>query len=427
MSDATKDDLLQKPISRRDMLKLGAAGGVGLLLGAGGLTGVLAGTGMLKDSAKAADAQTAGDTVPFYGKHQAGIVTPAQDFVCLGAFDVTTTDRGALRTLFQKWTEASAKLAQGHGVGDESGNPVLPPVDTGEAMGLNAAGITITFGVGASLFDGRFGLGSKRPAALVDLPAFGGDELQPEWTGGDIAVQVCANDPQVAFHALRNLARIARGKAVLRWVQDGFQRTRTADPNGSTPRNLLGFKDGTNNPDVKKDAVADDIVWATQSDGANWMANGTYMIMRRIRMRIEVWDRTHLNEQEATFGRHRDSGAPLGEKDEFAPLDFAKQDDKGKPMIPMNSHVAVANMGGKVKIHRRGYSYSSGIDLKTGQLDAGLLFICFNRDPRRQFIPMQQALAAQDKLNEYIVHVGSAIFAVLPGAKEGGYIGETLF
>ncbi|MFD2170810.1 iron uptake transporter deferrochelatase/peroxidase subunit [Tumebacillus lipolyticus] len=426
MSDSQKDELMQKPISRREMLKLGAAGGVGLLLGAGGITGVLAGSGMI-NTAKSTTAQTNEEVVPFYGKHQQGIITPAQDFICLGAFDLTTSSREDVRKLFQKWTQAAAELSTGAGVGEESNNPNLPPVDTGEAMGLAATGITITFGVGPSLFDDRFGLAGKRPAALTDLPPFGGDELLPQWSGGDIAVQVCANDPQVAFHALRNLTRIARGKAVLRWVQDGFQRTRTADPSGSTPRNLLGFKDGTNNPNVQDADLANEVVWVQPDDGAGWLADGSFMIVRRIRMRIEVWDRTPLNEQEATFGRHRVSGAPLGETDEFATLDVEKKDEQGQPQIPVNSHVALAHMGGKVKIHRRGYSYSSGIDAKTGQLDAGLLFICFNRDPRKQFIPMQKALAGQDKLNEYIVHVGSAIFACLPGVQAGGYIGETLF
>lgn len=423
-----KVDLLRKPLSRRDMLKMAGAGGVGLLLGAGGLAGVLAGNGLWKGAGTAATTpDVSADIVPFYGTHQAGIVTPAQDFICLGAFDLTTTDLGDVRVLFQKWTEAAARMCAGQGVGEESDNPYMPPLDTGEAIGLKAVRTTITFGVGPSFFDSRFGLAGKRPQALVDLPAFGGDELVPEWVGGDIGVQVCANDPQVAFHALRNLARIARGKAVLRWVQEGFQRTAAADPTGSTPRNLMGFKDGTGNPNVQDPAVANEVVWVQPSDGADWMVNGSYMIMRRIRMRIEVWDRTTLSDQEATFGRHRSTGAPLGGKDEFEPLDLGKKDDKGRPVTPVNSHVALAHMEGKVKIHRRGYSYSSGIDLKTGQLDAGLLFICFNRDPRRQFIPMQHKLAAQDALNEYIVHVGSAIFACLPGAKQGGYIGETLF
>ncbi|HEU4964884.1 MAG TPA: iron uptake transporter deferrochelatase/peroxidase subunit [Bacilli bacterium] len=414
-------------MSRREMLRMAGVGGVGLLVGAGGLTGVLAGTGMLQAGAAPATVKASEDTVPFYGTHQAGIVTPMQDFICLGAFDLTVSNVQEVRELFRKWTDASARICAGQGVGKESDNPHLPPVDTGEAMGLNTVRTTITFGVGPSFFDGRFGLASKRPAALVDLPAFRGDELDDEWVGGDIGVQVCANDPQVAFHALRNLARIARGKAVLRWVQEGFQRTGAADPQGSTPRNLLGFKDGTGNPNVQDPSVADDVVWVQPSDGPNWMVNGSYMVMRRIRMRIEVWDRTTLQEQEATFGRRRDNGAPLGGHGEFDTLDLAKKDAMGKPMIPNDSHVALAHMEGKVKILRRGYSYSSGMDRKTGQLDAGLLFIAYNRDPRQQFIPMQQKLAAADKLNEYIVHVGSAIFACLPGAKQGGYIGDTLF
>ena len=425
-NNAPKDDLFSSPMSRRELLKLTGAGVGGLLLGGGGVTGALAGAGMLGGSSETASVPAA-DTVPFTGKHQAGILTPAQDFIYLGAFELTTTDLSEVRDLFQKWTRAAKSMTGGQAVGEESDNPHLPPVDTGEASGLAPCKLTITFGVGASLFDERFGLGSKRPPALVDIPVFGGDELLPEWNGGDIAVQVCANDPQVAFHALRNLVRIARGKAVLHWVQEGFQRTSTADPQGATPRNLMGFKDGTNNPNAQDPAVGNDVVWVQPSDGPNWMVDGTYMVVRRIRMRIEVWDRSSLGDQEATFGRHRSTGAPLGGTNEFDPLDFAKKDEKGKPMIPMNSHVALANMGGKVQILRRGYSYSSGVDLKTGQLDAGLLFICFNRDPRKQFIPMQQVLASQDRLNEYIVHVGSAMFAVLPGATDGGYIGETLF
>ncbi|WP_248929229.1 iron uptake transporter deferrochelatase/peroxidase subunit [Paenibacillus hamazuiensis] len=424
MGDSENKSFLQKPLSRRDALKLAGAGGIGLLLGAGGVKGLAMGQNLMtKSTASASDK----GIVPFYGKHQAGIVTPAQDFICMGAFDFTAGDIAAVRELFKSWTEAAARMAQGQGVGEETGNALLPPQDTGEAMGLAAVRTTITFGLGASFFDGRFGLAGKRPPGFVDMPRFKGDDLRSEWSGGDVVVQACADDPQVAFHAIRNLVRIARGKAVLRWMQEGFQRTGAADPKGATPRNLLGFKDGTNNPNVQDPQVADEVVWAKGTDGAEWMDGGTYMVMRRIRMRIEVWDRTTLGEQEATFGRSRDSGAPLGQKNEFDPLDFDKKDESGKPMIPANSHVALAHMDGKVKIWRRGYSYSNGIDMKTGQIDAGLLFICFNRDPRNQFIPMQQKLAAQDKLNEYIVHVGSGLYACLPGAKQGGYIGDTLF
>ncbi|MGG1659087.1 iron uptake transporter deferrochelatase/peroxidase subunit [Brevibacillus sp. NRS-1366] len=419
------EETANKKITRRDALKLAGMGGIGLLLGAGGMKTLLPSTSTAQ---KASPAPASVDgIIPFYGKHQSGITTPMQDFICMGAFELTTTSLDDVRKLFQSWTSAAARLSAGKNVDDESDNPHLPPVDTGESMGLGPMRMTITFGLGASFFDERFGLAGKRPAPLVDLPRFNSDEIRKEWSGGDIVVQVCANDPQVAFHALRNLARIARGKAVLHWLQDGFQRTSAADPSGSTPRNLMGFKDGTNNPPVSDPKVSDEIVWAGSADDPTWMAGGSYMVMRRIRMRIEVWDRSSLDDQENTFGRHRQSGAPLGKSGEFDDLELDRKDSAGKPVIAANSHVALAHMDGKVKILRRGYSYSSGMDIKTGQLDAGLLFICFNRDPRKQFIPMQQKLATVDLLNEYITHVGSGLYACLPGASEGGYIGDTLF
>ncbi|NOU97742.1 deferrochelatase/peroxidase EfeB [Paenibacillus sp. LMG 31456] len=429
MTTERPEDASHKKITRRDALKLAGVGGVGLLLGAGGMNGWLqGGAGSSKASTAAASATASAEgIIPFYGKHQAGILTPMQDFICMAAFDLTATTLEDVRKLFKIWTSASARLAEGKFVEEESDNPHLPPGDTGESAGLRPVRTTITFGLGASFFDDRFGLAGKRPAPLVDLPRFNSDEIRKEWSGGDIVVQVCANDPQVAFHALRNLARIARGKAVLHWVQEGFQRTGASDPSGSTPRNLMGFKDGSNNPKVSDPAVADEIVWAQSSDNPAWMAGGSYMVMRRIRMRIEVWDRSSLDDQEATFGRHRHSGAPLSKAGEFDELELDRKDDKGNPVIPANSHVALSHMDGQVKILRRGYSYSSGMDVKTGQLNAGLLFICFNRDPRKQFIPMQQKLASMDKLNEYIAHVGSGLYACLPGASAGGYIGDTLF
>jgi deferrochelatase/peroxidase EfeB len=170
-----------------------------------------------------------------------------------------------------------------------------------------------------------------------------------------------------------------------------------------------------------------ELVWAQLSDGPAWMAGGSYMVARRIRMRIEVWDRSALSDQEATFGRYRDSGAPFGAKREFDPLPLEAKGADGQPVIPMTAHVRLAHSDGKEKIVRRSYSYSSGIDRQTGQLDAGLFFICYQRDVRKQFIPIQQRLAKQDKLNEYISHVGSAVFACFPGVREGGYIGQELF
>ncbi|TCM89819.1 deferrochelatase/peroxidase EfeB [Paenibacillus sp. BK033] len=417
------DSILEKPISRRDILRLAGVGGAGLLLGASGVGAIFGAKGHAVSGAAKPSSE---DRIEFYGKHQAGITTPAQDFLMFAAFDLTTESVDDVRKLFKAWTEASASMARGEMIGEVNDNLNLPPADTGEAAGLNPSKTTITFGVGPSFFDSRFGLASKRPAALVDLPAFGGDELREEWCGGDIGVQVNANDMQTAFHAVRNLARIARGKAVLRWTQEGFQRTGGSDPKGATPRNLMGFKDGTGNPDTKDEALMNDVVWAQSGDGTPWMAGGSYMVVRRIRIRVEVWDRSTLGDQEATFGRHRGSGAPIGSKNEFDPVDLAKKDEQGKPLIPVNSHVALARGNGSVKILRRSYSYSSGMDNRTGQFDAGLLFICYNRDTRKQFIPMQQKLGQMDALNEYIVHNGSAVFACFPGVREGGYIGDTL-
>ncbi|WP_409340728.1 iron uptake transporter deferrochelatase/peroxidase subunit [Paenibacillus sp. MBLB4367] len=417
-------------LSRREMLKIAGIGGVGLLLGSVGAGGVLAGTGMLDGSRESsASPGTAGtqDSIPFYGAQQAGIVTPSQDFLCFASFDLTTNQVSEVIELLRTWTEAAARLSEGRPVGSESKNANLPPTDTGEAAGLHPGRLTLTFGAGASLFDGRFGLASKRPPALIDLPRFAGDNLREEWCGGDIGVQVCANDLQTAFHAVRNLARLARGVAVLRWTQEGFQRTAGSSQGTETPRNLLGFKDGTGNPDTADAETMKKVVWAQAADGPAWMNNGSYMVTRRIRMRIEVWDRSSLNDQQATFGRYRDTGAPLGMGNEFDPIPLDRKSEKDAPVIPDNSHIRLAHGDGSVKILRRSYSYSSGIDHQTGQLDAGLFFIAYQRDPRTQFVPMQDRLAKQDKLNEYIVHVGSAVFACFPGVREGGYIGEGLF
>lgn len=429
VDNVKQDGMLKKPISRRDLLRMAGVGGAGLLFGASGMGGVWAAAekSVSASVAKETGKSSNGEFVDFYGKHQAGITTPAQDFLVFAAFDLTTESLADVKKLFQTWTKASAAMAEGHMIGEANDNVNMPPSDTGEAAGLTPSRTTITFGVGASFFDSRYGLAAKKPAPLADLPPFGGDELREEWSGGDIGVQVNANDLQIAFHAIRNLARLARGKAVLRWTQEGFQRTGGADPSGATPRNLMGFKDGTNNPDTSDDSVMNKVVWASASDGAGWMEGGTYMVVRRIRIRVEVWDRSTLGDQEATFGRHRASGAPLGGSQEHDAPDFDKLDEKGKPVIPVNAHMRLARGDGSIQILRRSYSYSSGMDHKMGQLDAGLLFICFNRDTSKQFTPMQKKLGQNDLLNEYIVHVGSAQFACFPGVREGGYIGETLF
>lgn len=245
--------------------------------------------------------------------------------------------------------------------------------------------------------------------------------------GGDLCIQACADDLQVVFHAVRNLLRIARGTAKLRWAQTGFQRSKQADFKNTTPRNLFGFKDGTVNPVVTNKKEMNQHVWVQPGDGPDWLVNGTYLVVRRIQMFIEVWDRSTLKEQENTFGRYRSNGAPLGQKNEFEQLDLDKKNELGQYHIPENSHTRLSHGDGSQKILRRAYSYSDGMDKKTGSFDAGLLFLSFQRSPSKQFIPIQHRLAKMDKLNEYTTHRGSAIFACLPGTEQGGYIGETLF
>lgn len=420
--DSKSNPILDKKLSRRDMLRLTGATSLGLLLGGGGVSGFMAARKAVAEPKNIANE----DSISFYGSNQAGILTPAQNFIYFAAFDLTTTNLSDVKKLMQAWTTAAASLTSGTLIGDVNDKPNLPPSDTGEADGLTPSRLTLSFGVGPSFFDDRFGLSSKRPAQLADLPAFAGDNLDPKWCGGDLCVQACADDLQVAFHAIRNLARIARGTAVLRWTQEGFQRTGTADPKGATPRNLLGFKDGTGNPDTSDDKEMNTVVWNQSSDGPAWMSGGTYMAVRRVRLRIEVWDRSSLSDQENTFGRYRHTGAPIGAKEEFDDLDLKAADAAGKPIIPPNSHSALAHGDGTVKMLRRSYSYSSGLDNATGQLDAGLLFISFQRDLKKQFIETQQRLAKNDLLNEYMTHTGSAVFACFSGVHAGGYIGDGL-
>jgi deferrochelatase/peroxidase EfeB len=212
----------------------------------------------------------------------------------------------------------------------------------------------------------------------------------------------------------------------MRWSQIGFGRTSSTSKAQETPRNLMGFKDGTNNVKAEDGDLMDGYVWVQPGDGPAWMRDGTYVVARRIRMLIEVWDRSSLNDQEQTIGRHRLSGAPIGSEDEFDPVDLEATDTDGKPLIPTDSHVRLSRAPDE-KILRRGYSFTDGMDSKRGQLDAGLFFISFQRDPQKQFVPLQRRLAENDALNEYIAHTGSALFAIPPGAQQDGYVGETLF
>jgi deferrochelatase/peroxidase EfeB len=407
--------------SRRRFLG-GALGTAGVAVAGG------AGFGVARATAQPSSSTAA--QVPFYGGHQAGIATPAQDRLAFAAFDVTSSDPMALQQMLGTWAAAAAQMTKGLQVGAVETQPQAPPIDTGEAVGLPASQLTITVGFGPSLFDDRFGLAAHRPRALADLPALPGDALDPDRSGGDLCVQACADDPQVAFHAIRNFARLARGTAVMRWSQLGFGRTSSTSATQETPRNLMGFKDGTRNIKAEDRSDFDDYVWVGPETDQPWMRGGSYLVARRIRMLIESWDTDFLADQEDVFGRYKTSGAPLSGKKEFDTPDLSAKDKDGKPAIPLNAHIRLAApaSNGGVKILRRGYSYTDGIDQTTGLLDAGLFFIVYQKDPHRQFVEIQSRLGQHDLLNEYIRHTSSALFAVPPGLQgPGDWWGKSLF
>ena len=409
-------------ISRRELFRVAGAAGAGLTLGVGGSAALRGPLDAHDETTVLPDLQT----VAFHDTHQAGIATAQQEHLHFAALDIVTEEMIEVRDLLRAWSEAAARMTTGEPAGEDNYAQFTPPDDTGEAFDLSPARLTVTFGFGPSLFvEGRFGF--SRPEALAPLPPLTGDVLDEGRSDGDLCVQACADDPQVAFHAVRNLVRLARGVAVVRWSQLGFGRTASTSKTQSTPRNLMGLKDGTANIKAEDEDAMRRFVWVPQGEGPAWMAGGTYLVARRIRMLIEVWDRVSLGEQEASVGRHKYSGAPIGKGDEFDPVDLEAKGEDGLPLIDKDAHVRLARQSEDEKILRRGYSFTDGFDAERGQLDAGLFFISFQRDPNKQFVPLQQRLAANDRLNEYIRHTGSALFACPPGAREGGYVGERLF
>lgn len=408
--------------SRRSLL---GWGGAGLALGAAAAGGAVA----MARSDSGDDVVPAGATgaaVAFHGAHQAGIATGVQDRLHFAAFDVKTDDREEFVTLLKEWTEAAARMTAGHAVGEGAfgGLAEAPPDDTGEALGLKPSRLTLTIGFGPSLFakhGDAFGLTGKRPEALVDLPQFPGDNLDRARGGGDLCVQACADDPQVAVHAIRNLARIGFGKVAIRWSQLGFGKTSSTTPEAQTPRNLMGFKDGTRNISGTDEKALAEHVWVGAKDGPDWMVGGSYLVARRIRMHIETWDRTSLQEQEDIFGRDKGEGAAVGKAKE--------RDEPFLRAMKPDAHVRLAHprSNGGATILRRGYSFTDGTD-GLGRLDAGLFFLAYQRDVREGFIPVQRSLAASDALNEYIQHVGSAVFAIPPGVRDkNDWWGRALF
>lgn len=400
------------------------------LFGAVGAGAALVGVGAIAGNATATGSESpTSDVVEFRGDHQAGIVTPAQDRMHFVAFDITTDSREEFVALLRKWTDMAERLTKGEETfedGAVGAGEYKPPSDTGEALGLAASSLTLTIGFGPGLFD-RFGLADKKPASLADLQHFPADNLDPARSGGDLCIQACANDPQVAVHAIRNLARVGFGTVSVKWSQLGFGRTSSTSTAQATPRNLFGFKDGTANLKAEDPQMLDENVWVDPADDQAWMGGGSYLVARRIRMLIESWDRTTLKEQERVIGRSKGTGAPLGLTDEFDALDLDSKGPDG-PLIDADAHVRLASkeeLGG-IQILRRGYNFTDGSD-GFGHLDAGLFFIAYCRDPLTQFVPLQLALARTDLLNEYIQHVGSAVFACPPGLGESEYWGSMLF
>ena len=393
----------EKKMDRREFLKKAGIGGAGLALGVSGASAFFA--NKAQEEKKISDG---GEEISFYGEHQAGITTPMQKNIYFVVLDLHSTNKEEVIKTFKDWTDYSSKLVDGELVKKDGSNALLPPSDTGETVGLNPYRLTLTFGVSADFLK-KMGLEKKRPKEFRDLPPFPKEQLQEKYTGGDIVIQACADDEQVAFHAVRNLVRKARNTVTMKWSQSGFA---AIGDRMSTPRNLFGFKDGTAN--VTKEKDFDKVIW---TDSEDWMKGGTYMAVRRIQMFLETWDRTNLQEQENTFGRYKESGAPFGKKDEFDEVDL--------DLLPVDSHVRLAKEVNK-PIYRRSYSYSDGIVEKTGQFDTGLLFLAFQKNPD-SFVKVQTNLGAQDKMNEYVTHIGSGLFACFAGVKKGEYLGQKLF
>ncbi len=420
--------------SRRRFLGGAAAAGVGLAAG----VGVAAGYGIRSANddqsgtaaAQSADPEaTANAVVPFYGARQAGITTAQQERLMFAALDVTTTDVEELKRMLGRWAAIAARLTAGKLVSDSPVRDEQPPFDTGEALDLGPHSLTITVGFGPSLFDDRFGLAARLPAELTPFGTIPGDAvMKPAISDGDLCIQACADDPQVVFHAIRNMVRAARGTAVLKWSQLGFGRASATGAGQRTPRNLMGFKDGTNNIHADDTAALDEQVWVAQ--GAGWMAGGSYLVARKIRMEIEAWDTDPLTDQERIFGRNKTTGAPITGGDEFTPFDFGKTTASGAPVIDVDAHTRLASpeQNGGIRLLRRGYNYTDGQDPDTGKLAAGLFFIAFQRDPQTQFKALQTRLGRSDLLNEYIAHVGGGLWACPPGVSgPGDWFGKALF
>ena len=398
----------------------------------------LAGTAFASSATTPGKTPGAATAEPFWGKHQGGIATPIQRNTYFMAFDVISTERAEVIALLKAWTEAAAEMTQTASKMDPHSDLQQAPGDSGATLGLPASRLTVTFGFGPTLFEkngvDRFGIAKNRPAALADLPRFAGDQLIPERCGGDLSVQACADDAQVVEYALRRLVGLAQGVATIRWAQTGFTAGYKAN---ETPRNQMGFKDGTINVPTNNPAEMHKFVWVGE-EGPDWMRDGSYMVIRPIRIALEHWDKMKLGFQEQTIGRHKLSGAPIGKQHEFDKLDLDATDKDGNPLIAENSHARLSapESNDGAQILRRAFNYDNGVAQISERwppwrqlvtFDAGLLFQCYQRDPRSGFTKMFEKMARFDMLNQFTTHTGSGLFACPPGARQGEFIGQKLF
>ncbi|MFJ7967956.1 iron uptake transporter deferrochelatase/peroxidase subunit [Streptomyces sp. NPDC096324] len=406
-------DAPQAVMSRRRLL--GTAGATGLTLGA---AGAAVGYAAAPSPAKTVPLTSVGaDMAMFHGKHQPGITTALQARGHLVAFDLTAgSGRREAAALLRRWSVTAQRLMAGEAAAHE---------DTGIARDAGPSSLTITFGFGHSFF-ARTGLEKQRPVALDPLPDFSSDHLDKARSDGDLWVQIGADDALVAFHALRAIQKDAGAAARVRWQMNGFNRSPGATAEPMTARNLMGQIDGTRNPKPAEPDF-DGRVFVPASGTPEWMANGSYAVVRRIRMLLDDWEKLSGPAQEDVIGRKKSTGAPLSGGTETTAMDLDKTDADGNLVVPVNAHARITrpDQNGGAAMLRRPFSFHDGIDA-TGAPDAGLLFVCWQADPVRGFVPVQRKLDRGDALSTYIRHESSGLFAVPGGAAEGEYVGQRL-
>ncbi len=369
------------------------------------------------------------ETHGFYGANQAGIVTPQQPYGMAVSFDVLAENRAGLERLFRLLTERAAALTAGGPI--PAVDPKFPQPDSG-ILGetIPADGLTITVAVGASLFDQRYGLQESKPKQLIAMERFPNDSLDHALCHGDLMIQFCANRSETVIHALRDIVKNTPDLLSPRWrMQGSITPKRQRAPGEDTPRNFLGFKDGTANPKISDEALMQQLIWTKggQNSEPAWTDGGSYQVVRIIRNFVERWDRTPLQDQENFIGRHKMSGAPIGMTHEMDEPDFAADPDKAK--TARDAHIRLANPrtpnAMATRILRRGYNYSLGLS-KSGQMDMGLLFVCFQADLDAGFRAIQLRLNGEG-LEEYIKPIGGGYFFALPGVQtRDGFLGQTL-